>query len=356
MHQARKSSDVTVSVVIPARNEGLHIRECLDSFLNGDYSSELIEIIVVDGLSTDNTMDILKEYQETGVNLKVISNPHKVVPHAMNKGIKEAANEVIIRADAHSIYPSSYVKDMVYWLVKLTEKYKCDICLGPIWDTVSGSRTDEAAAVACILSHPFGVGNSEHKIGRVEGVVEVDAIPFGCYWKSVFQKVGYFDEHLIRNQDDEFHTRIKQSGGRIFLATAVRVKYKAREKMKSMANMLYQYGLYKPLTVKKLGRPSTLRQLVPPSFALLIFTTPATYFVPFPLALLWLMPIALYILLNIVSSISAAKGKMGRLPYISFGFFMGHMAYGIGYFCGIIKFVIFNDHMKASNVDLRITR
>src|SRR6185369_50906 len=117
------------------------------------------------------------------------------------------------------------------------------------------------------LSHPFGIGNARYRLGAKEPV-EVDTVPYGCYKRSVFERIGLFDEHLIRNQDDEFNARLKKNGGKIFLIPSLKIDYFARPALAKLSKMYYQYGLFKPLVNLKIGTPSAGRQLVPPLFVL----------------------------------------------------------------------------------------
>ncbi|GJQ23461.1 MAG: hypothetical protein HBSAPP01_12510 [Candidatus Brocadia sapporoensis] len=201
----------SISIIIPSRNEEKFIDKCLDSIIAQDYSKEKLEILVVDGMSNDKTREFIKGYSKQHRYIKLLDNPGKIVPTAMNTGIRDAHGEIIIRMDAHNIYEKDYVSKCVKYL----QEYNVDN-VGGIWVTLPGSNTLIAQSIAFALSHPFGVGNAYFRIGSKEPRY-VDTVPFGCYKREVFQRIGLFDEDLVRNQDDEFNLRLTKNGGKLLL-------------------------------------------------------------------------------------------------------------------------------------------
>ncbi|NJO92664.1 MAG: hypothetical protein HC831_29640 [Chloroflexia bacterium] len=174
--------------------------------------------------------------------------------------------------------------------------------------------------------------------------MEVDTVPFGCYKKEVFNKIGLFDEQLIRNQDDEFNARLKQNGGKIFLIPSIEIVYLARENLAKLYNMFYQYGLFKPLVNKKIKMPSSIRQFIPLFFVLYLFLIPISLLLGMKLFYISLIPISVYLLLNFIVSvkISVRKANFKLFPYLAVGFFLTHFSYGFGYLIGIFRFWILN--------------
>ncbi|BEG97960.1 glycosyltransferase family 2 protein [Bacteroides sedimenti] len=324
---------IKVSIICPIYNEEKYISKCIDSILLTDYPKEGMEVLFVDGMSKDGTRGIIKEYIKKYPFIKLIDNPFKIVPYAMNKGIKHSIGEVIIRIDAHCVYPSNYVSLLVKYLYELNADN-----VGGVWRTLPSSNKTVCRAIAVASSHRFGVGNSKHKIGT-QKIIETDTVPFGCYRRNVFHKIGLFDEELIRNQDDEFNGRLIKNGGKIFLIPQVRIDYFARDTIRKMSEMYYQYGLFKPLVVKKIGSPTTLRQLFPVVFVLgLIFGAILSCFSKLFLTI-YSFVIALYFGIAIICSIiSSIKSKDWRLTLIlPFVFFIIHLSYGYGYLIGIFK-------------------
>ncbi|HWC74049.1 MAG TPA: glycosyltransferase family 2 protein [Gemmatimonadales bacterium] len=249
-----------VTVIVPCRNEARYIGPCLDSILATAYPLDRLEILVVDGQSTDNTREIVREYAEKHAVIRLLDNPLAIVPTALNIGVQAASGEIIARMDAHVVYPPEYLPRLVLGL----QEHHADN-VGACMVTLPADGTATAQAIAIALSHPFGVGNAHFRIGA-RTAREVDTVPFGCYPRDVFKRVGMFDEEMIRNQDDEFNNRIIRKGGRVMLIPDVVCYYYARGSFAKVARMFYQYGAFKPLAARKSGRIMTLRQLIPAMF------------------------------------------------------------------------------------------
>jgi glycosyltransferase involved in cell wall biosynthesis len=246
-----------VSVIVPCRNEETYIARCLDSILAGDYPREMLEVLVVNGGSSDRTAQILADYAGRHWGIVALENPRGTTPAALNIGIRAASGGIIVRMDAHVLYPPDYIRRLVEGL----QESGADN-VGGVLETVPGEDTPTANAIALGISHRFGVGNSHFRVGTRERR-EVDTVPFGCFRRDVFERIGLFDEELIRNQDDEFNFRIITRGGRVLLLPDVFCRYFARRSFKQLARMYYQYGYFKPLVARKVGRVMTVRQLVP---------------------------------------------------------------------------------------------
>src|SRR5881296_963541 len=204
----------TVSFIMPVRNEEEYIRVSLQSLVDQSYPAGECEIIVVDGRSSDRTREIIEEIREKNPQVLCLDNPAGIVPTAMNIGIRAARGEVIIRADGHNIYPADYTANCVKCLLKTG----ADNVGGP-WLTVPADKSFGATLVAAILSSPFGVGNSKFRTSREEGFV--DTVPFGAFRKAIFDRVGMYNEQLVRNQDNELNARIRSAGGKIYLTPAM---------------------------------------------------------------------------------------------------------------------------------------
>jgi glycosyltransferase involved in cell wall biosynthesis len=246
-----------VSIIIPCRNEKGYIERCLDSIRAGDYPADRLEILVADGRSSDGTRDLLTRYCAKHPSVKLLDNPEGTTPAALNTAIRAASGEVIVRMDAHVLYPADYISRLVVGL----EQSGADN-VGGVLETVPGADTPMAKAIALAMSHRFGVGNSHFRVGTKQQK-EVDTVPFGCFRREVFSRVGLFDEELIRNQDDEFNFRLITRGGRVVLLPDVSCRYFSRRSLVQLSRMYYQYGYFKPLVARKIGRIMTLRQLVP---------------------------------------------------------------------------------------------
>lgn len=346
-------SHIKVSLIIPCRNEEKFIANTLESVIKSDYPQEKLEIFVVDGMSEDKTATVVKEFAKKYPQVHLLQNLQKTVPYALNIGIEKASGEIIIRLDAHSIYPADYISTLVFW----SQKLGCEN-VGGVWDTKPANDSLEARAVALCSSDGFGIGNAEYKVSNKKEPYEVDTVPFGCYKREVFEKIGLFDSDLTRNQDDEFNARLIQSGGKIFLIPTLKIEYFARENLKKMRQMFYQYGYFKPLVNLKLKKPATLRQFVPPLFVLFLFFGTMLSFVGTLFFCLFFSVLTLYVLLNAVVSYKIAKREknLRLFPYLVEGFFFIHLSYGLGYLRGILDFVILKKHQKEDLSRVNISR
>jgi cellulose synthase/poly-beta-1,6-N-acetylglucosamine synthase-like glycosyltransferase len=341
-----------VSIIVPCRQEVESIGRCLDSILAGDYPLDRLEILVVDGLSDDGTREVVERYAREFPCVKLVENPRRTTPAALNTGIRLAAGEVIMRVDAHAFYPPGYVSQLVSWL----DRSGADN-VGGVIVTRPGNAGAPAVAIAQALSHPFGVGNSLFRVG-VGKPRFVDTVPFGCYRKSVFERVGLFDEAMVRNQDDEFNMRLIRGGGRILLVPDVRIEYVARDTMAKVAGMAFQYGSYKPLGAAKLGGIFTLRQLVPPVFVLCLLGLAIGSLVAREARMALSVVTGFYLAAGAAAAMSVRErtGLISRALMLPV-FATLHVSYGIGYLVGLGKLV--RRHKESADADVlgvRLTR
>lgn len=337
-----------VSVIIPCRNEAPYIKGVLNRVMQQDYPTDKLDVMVADGQSTDGTREILDDFNRENPAVRVVENPHRVVPNALNACIRRSDAEVIIRLDAHAEYPRDYISKLVRALLD----YNADNVGGSII-TMPANKSLQARAVAIAFAHPFGVGNANYKHNPKE-VKEVDTVPFGCFHRKLFDKIGFFDEELVRNQDDEFNARIIQSGGKILILPDVQITYYARPTLLKMGRMFYQFGLFKPLVNKKLKHPASVRQFIPMLFVLGVFSGVIWAFVSPLIFELWVIAMAVYGAVNITVSLVAAikNGSIFTMPFLVIGFVIIHFSYGLGYLKGIWEYLIFN----KSGTEQRVNR
>lgn len=319
-----------VSIIIPTRNEEGFIINTLNSIMSQDYPSDQVEVIIADGESDDNTRKLIQDYIVKHHNVKLIDNPERVVPFALNYAIKMASGEVIVRLDAHSKYPSNYVSRLVEELANTGGDN-----VGGVWVTTPANDGVVATAIALSTSHPLGIGDASYRLENPE-IKEVDTVPFGCFPKDVFDRIGLFDTDLIRNQDDEFNGRIINNGGKIFLIPDVEIEYYARATVSTMMRMFFQYGLFKPLVNVKLGSPATLRQFIPPLFVLFLLAGLVTPFTFTFIQKIWLFGFVLYLLLTILVGlkIAIANKRAALILVLPWLFPLIHVSYGWGYIKG----------------------
>jgi glycosyltransferase involved in cell wall biosynthesis len=331
-----------VTIIIPCRNEERYIRKVLENISVQDYPDHLTEVIVMDGMSTDLTANIVSEFAKLHPYISILENPFRVVPHALNLAIRNARGEIIVRMDAHAEYPENYISSLVKYLNHLNADN-----VGGVWITMPGDATLMAKAIAYATSHPFGIGNALYKLGG-DKPIETDTVPFGCYRREIFNKIGLFDEDLIRNQDDEFNARLKKKGGKIYLIPDIKIKYYARPTLKRTASMFYQYGLFKPLVNSKIGYPATLRQLAPPS--MIIGLSCLLFLSVFSSQAFVLLKIfaGIYFFSALIVALLIAVNKNNLKVFFPLLviFPIIHFSYGWGYLHGILKFNCLRAHER----------
>lgn len=345
------SAPYFVSIIIPCRNEEKFIGMCLDSILVNDYPKDRVEVLVVDGMSEDRTRRIVEEYAARHAFIKLLDNPKKITPAALNTGIRNAKGDVIMRMDAHNFYPSNYISGLVACLVKTRADN-----VGGIWITRPANDTPMAHAIAVALSHPFGVGNAYFRISAAKPRW-VDTVPFGCYRKETFDRIGMFDEELVRNQDDEFNMRLIRRGGRILLVPEIFSCYHPRDSLHKLWRMYFQYGYFKPLVARKVGGVFTFRQVIPAVFVLGLLVSgalaPWTAYGGRALGAI----VFAYVVADLGSSICVGFQRGVRCALaIPVVFPVLHLSYGLGFLKGVLDFFILGNKRRGDAARISITR
>ncbi len=323
----------TVSVVIPCFNEERFIVKVLEN-LAAQYTTARYEIIVVDGMSTDGTRAVVSEFmrEHPKLSVRLVDNPQRNIPAALNIGIKEARGEIIVRMDAHSVPSENYVRRCVEGLTKGEASV-----VGMPWRIRASNERAAARAIALAVAHPFGIGDAKYRLANSESQY-VDTVPFGAFRKSLWREIGGFDERLLANEDYDFHYRVRQSGGRILLDTKGHSVYFARGSFKALAVQYFRYGRWKAQMLKRHPRSLKLRQLVAPAFVVSLIVLAA--------ASLWWTPALLGLALVVVPygalalffafRLASAEGDLRILPAIALSFLIIHVCWGSSFLTGLI--------------------
>lgn len=324
-----------VSIIIPCRNEEKFISKCLDSIITQDYPKDKLEILVVDGMSQDGTREIIEKYVKSYSFVRLLDNHRKITPAAMNIGIKNAKGEVIVIMGVHTEYQKNYISQMVHWIDKTGVE-----CVGGVITTKPANSSLTAKTIALTLSSPFGVGNAYFRIGSKEPKY-VDTVPFGGYRKGVFERIGLFDENLVRNQDIEFNLRLKRAGGKILLVPDVVSCYIARSTLKELFIQNFWNGFWVIYSLKFAKLPFSNRHLVPFIFVSLLLGSLVLSLFSNLFLYLFIFITCSYFITNLFFSlkISLKKGIKYLLPLIMI-FATLHFSYGFGSMCGVIKLLI----------------
>jgi succinoglycan biosynthesis protein ExoA len=320
-----------VTVIMPVRNEGAFIARSLGAVLHQDYPSGGMEIIVVDGMSDDGTVERLRELGAGHPELTVLANPGRIVPTGLNLALARARGEVVVRVDGHCEVAPDYVRRCVE---RLREGVWAGV--GGVVETVG--ETAPARAIALAMSVPFGVGGGNFRTiaSRRE---DVDTVAFAAYPRPVLDRVGPFDEELVRNQDDEYNFRVRRAGGRLLLAPDIRSRYFSRASLGSLWRQYLQYGYWKVRVMQKHPRQMRARHFVPG--ALVAGVGLAWLLLAAGRSGVWL-PAAVsgaYALANLACSLAAARRDRRTLWVLPGAFAAMHFAYGLGFLWGMLRFV-----------------
>jgi len=316
-----------VSIVIPVRNEVAFIADLVAAVLEQDYPTDRVEVIVADGQSTDGTREVLARLQAEHPRLTVVENPGRIVPTGLNAALARSKGDVIIRIDGHVLIASDFVTQNVALLEAHPEAWSVG---GPIRHV---GTTTLGKAVAIGMSHPFGVGNALHRYPEFEGYAEGAAFPAFRRW--VFDRVGMFDERLVRNQDDEFNYRIHRAGGRIYVSPRVRYSYFVRERIGQLFKQYFQYGFWRIPVIEKHRRPTTLRQMAPTLFfaACVLFAMAGLWWHK-PLLTI-ILPVS-YAAALILAGAGTVRGNNLRVSsYVPVTIATMHAGYALGFAYGI---------------------
>jgi len=320
------TDQLRVALLVAMRNEVGHIRQCLESILAQDYPSDLVEIWVLDGQSTDQSWAVAADVLGSHAGAYLVANPGITQARGWNLGIARSSADVLGIVSAHAELAPNYVTQAVETL----ERTKADMVGGPA-RAVSLGLVGEAVAVG--QSTRFGVGSATFRYVEVES--EVDTVFMGLCRRSVFQRVGVFDPMMDRNQDDEFSFRLRERGGRIVCNPAIRSRYHNRTTLRRLWRQYVAYGFWKVRVILRHPRQASLSHLVPAAFvtSLLVLSAGAPWWGPWPFGAV----VALYAASSVVASVVAARGRWRVLPLLPLVYAVLHVGYGAGFLGGLVR-------------------
>jgi succinoglycan biosynthesis protein ExoA len=252
-----------VSIIVPCYNEEKTIRHLLDSLREQTYPLSQMELIISDGISTDHTRDVITEFQKEHPDLKVyvVENTVRTIPSGLNQAIRNANGEIIVRLDAHSMPIPQYVERCI----AAHQSGKGDN-IGGVWEIHAGEKTWIGESISFAAAHPLGVGDAMYRLNAKEG--PVDTVPFGSFRRSLIDKIGFFEETLLANEDYEFNTRVRESGGVVWLDPSIRSIYFSRGTLGRLASQYWRYGYWKWRMLQRYPHTLRWRQALPPMFVL----------------------------------------------------------------------------------------
>ncbi|MCW3106556.1 MAG: hypothetical protein JWQ09_1062 [Segetibacter sp.] len=309
-----------ITVICPVYNEAAYIRSVLDFYVKALPAEK--ELILIDGSSSDATCAIIEEYRLLHNDIHLLHNPDRYVPFALNKAISAAKGDIIVRLDAHTNYDIHYFER----IIETFEKTNADI-VGGAMRIAPGNPTQNAIGYATTTK--FGVGDSSFHFEDFEGYT--DSVYLGAWKKNIFEKTGLFDTNFKRNQDDEFHYRAKSMGFKVYQSPGIKLYYYPRKNLKLLFKQYYQYGLYKPLVLKKIKTATNLRHLIPSLFVIYLVFLPVFLLLGFYVGFI---PLAIYSLIAIAFAF-LSKRPFKEAILIPPVYFTLHIAYGAGFLAGL---------------------
>jgi glycosyltransferase involved in cell wall biosynthesis len=325
--------DPTVSIIIPCRNEARFIAKCLDSILAQDYPHDLIEIFVVDGMSDDGTKVLVERYAKKHPIVMLLDNPKRIIPAAMNIGIKRSRGDVIMKFDAHAIYKNNYISECVRYLCE----YGADN-VGGVVETLPRNNSILGAGIAASLSCRFGVGGGGFRVGAKEPMWSDTAFS-GCYRREVFDRVGLYDENVARSEDVALNRMLRKSGGKILLVPDIRTSYFTRSTIGEFCRHNFDNGYWITYPLKY-GRIVFSGRHLAPLCALCVFMA-LVIISMFSISGTWLLLAATlsYLVTCMYYSVklSAAKRRLAFILVMPMIFATLHFGYALGSLFGLIK-------------------
>lgn len=335
-----------IKVIIPCRNELGYIGKCLDSLVHCNQTGVELHVWVVDGMSDDGTRALVGEYAERYSFIKLVDNARRTTPYALNLGLEPLDYDIGIILGAHAVVDADFIINNA----RVLEQHPEVGCAGGIIRNVHENEWSEIISLA--MSSVFGVGNAHFRTGGKSGYV--DTVAFGAYRREVFERVGFFDEELARNQDDEFNYRVLQGGFKIYLDPAILSDYYVRGSISKLYKQYDQYGYWKVFVNKKHGAVTTLRQLAPPLWVFFLLVGWTGVLIHPILGGMYAVVVAMYVALAFYTASRMPAKSLRKFMMLLRTFGVLHFSYGLGYLRGVIHFYFFGS--KPSTHSERLTR
>lgn len=321
-----------VAIIIPTLNEERFIDQCLQTLIRQTFPFEKMDVMIADGGSHDKTCNIVANWQQRFSNIRLLNNPKRIQSAAFNLGIANSCAPYLIRLDAHTQYDPHYIELCIHHLEQHSEYGN----VGGVWQIKAQNNSLVATANALLNCSRFGIGGASFRVGADAG--EVDSVPFGAFPRTVVEQIGGMREDLARGEDNEYNSRIRKAGFKIYLDPQIVSTYYARATFSSSCQQMYANG-------KSIGnlfyidRQSIgLRHIVPLGFVLaLLFCTILTICTASGWILLSTL-LGLYFAVNICATVTICNKHGWRyiiiLPIL---FFSVHISYGVGTLVGLLN-------------------
>jgi glycosyltransferase involved in cell wall biosynthesis len=325
---------INVSIIVPCLNEQATIESLLKAIYQQTYPRDEMEVIIADGLSIDNTREVITNFSQTYPDLRVriVDNEKRNIPSGLNRAIEVAQGKYLLRLDAHSKPYPDYVERCVQALVRGVGDN-----VGGVWEIKPGSKGWIPASIAFAASHPFGVGDARYRLGGEPQYVET--VPFGSYHRSLIERIGFYNEKLLTNEDYEFNVRIRQAGGKIWFDPAIRSIYFARSSLRELMKQYWRYGFWKARMLRMYPNSIRFRQYIPPLFVFsLLFILLGMFFYSSFIILL-IVEILIYVIFLLIAGIHAylQQRELKLLFGVPIAMATMHIAWGSSFLWSIVR-------------------
>lgn len=335
-----------ISIIIPYYNDDKYIAGLIEQIKTNIIKDEH-EVLIIDGKSDCEQRLVIENIAKNNPNIRIVDNQKRITPCAINIGINESKGEYIILLSAHCGIAPNYIQTLVDEC-----KYLNADVIGAIGKMETFKSNHQALAIRYVLSSKFGVGNALYRTG-VKMIKEVDTVAYACYRKEIFNKVGLFNEKLIRNQDLEFNKRIKNQNGKIYLTPDTYFVYYARDNYRDFYKNNFGNGYWSIVTpyVLREFRSESLRHYVPFAFVTTILTS-LILSMFFTNALYITLGILLLYLLFVIGNsidIKLKRDKEARISNLIIAFIVLHFSYSFGSLKGLFDILRGKYKIEKSN-------
>jgi cellulose synthase/poly-beta-1,6-N-acetylglucosamine synthase-like glycosyltransferase len=320
-------NNYSFSIVIPTYNEQDNITNCLDSILNQNYDKSLVDVVIVDGQSSDKTIAKIKEYQQKFSNISLLENPVRKTPTSLNIGIKQAKGEIIVILGAHA----SLDPDFIYFNNKYLNEMNLKVTGGT---QINIGFNFVQKAIALAMENPFGMGSAPYRWSKKEKFV--DTVVYAAYKRELFNEIGYFEENFAISEDAELNWRIRKAGHKIFFHPNIKSYYHPRRTVAKFVHQMFRYGILRVHMFKKHKSAVKITHIIPPAFVVTIITLFILTLASVLNSILLAAVLAIYFLVNLLSVIlKSIKENLHFVPLVTFLIFLLHFSWGLGFIVGL---------------------
>lgn len=314
----------SITVVMPVLNEEAHLEASVQSILAQSYPSE-IELIIALGPSSDDTNKIAKALAKKDKRIKLLDNPRALTTVGLNAAVKIAKHEYIVRIDAHSEPEPNYFQDGIRILLEQDADE-----VGGIMQAKGHSAFQKAVAYA--YTSRWGIGAANYHIGGQAG--EAESAYLGIFKKSALERVGGYDESIIRGEDWDLAQRIKRTGGKVWFSPQLKVTYWPRGRFSRLVKQFYSTGVWRGDLTRRDISAASKRYFVPPLLVLGLLV--GLILLAFGQNI-GILPAAAYLLgITLVAVLAAGLSLKSRVALVAALAAM-HLSWGWGFLRGFVR-------------------